>query len=379
MPLLVNAFAGITDPRTPYLIRHRLDELLVITLCAVICRADSLVAVEQFARAKQDWLTQRLGLTAGAPSHDTIGRVLALIDPAQFACCFAAWMADVHERTAGEVDGKTLRRSYDRAAGIAPVQMVTAFACANGLVLGQAAVEGGAHESTALPALLDLLDLSGCLVTYDAAGCYTDTAQHILDRGGDYVLALEGNQPTLHDEVTTLFERYDRDPAWRRRLGGRASTAEQTDGGHGRVEVRRAVVLDVDSAGLLDAPGWPLLRSVVRVESERHIGSDVSCELRYYVTSVPATGHAARLLSAVRSHWRVENSVHWTLDVSFSEDASRVRSGHAAANLASVRRLALSALRRESSLKVGVETKRSRAGWDERYLERVLSEIGSMR
>lgn len=378
--VFAEVFADLDDPRRSYLVRHRLDGLLLLTLCATICGAESFYAVEAFGKAKRSWLARRIDLSGGVPSHDTLGRLFAAIDARAFEQCFAAWMARVHQRTDGEVvaiDGKTLRRSYDAASGRAALQMVNAFACANHLVLGTVAVEQGHGETTALPALLSLLDLHGCVVTLDAAGCHADVARQIVAAGADYVLALKGNQPTLHDDVVSLFERAEHDGRLRCVLRPPLREVERSDGGHGRVEVRRCRALDVDETGLLDAPEWPRLRSVAEVESTRYVGETVSVERRYYVSSLAA--EPALLLEAVRSHWAVENRVHWVLDVTFSEDASRVRLGHGAANLGTVRRLSLNALRLETSVKGSVATRRLQAGWDESYLEKVLAGIGSMR
>lgn len=379
-PVFAEVFADLDDPRTSYLVRHRLDDLLLLTLCASICGAESFYAVEAFGHAKRTWLARLVDLSHGVPSHDTLGRLFTALDPRAFERCFAAWMARVHKRTLGEIvaiDGKTLRHSYDTGSDLAALQMVNAFACANHLVLGEVAVEHGHGETTALPALLALLDLHGCVVTLDAAGCHADVAQQIVDAGADYVIALKGNQQTLHDDTVSLFERAECDDDLRRILRPLLHEVQHTDGGHGRVEVRRCRALDVDATGLLDAPTWPRLRSVVEVESTRYVGESVSVERRYYVSSLPP--EPARLLDAVRSHWAVENRVHWVLDVTFSEDASRVRLGHGAANLGTVRRLSLNALRLETSVKGSVATRRLRAGWDEGYLETVLAGIGSMR
>ncbi len=380
LPVFAEVFADLDDPRRVYLVRHRLDDLLLLTLCATICGAESFYAVEAFGRAKRSWLARLIDLSHGVPSHDTLSRLFAALDPKAFERCFAAWMARVHQRTAGEIvaiDGKTLRRSYDADSGLAALQMVNAFACANHLVLGEVAVEHGRGETTALPALLSLLDLHGCVVTLDAAACHADVARQITDAGADYVIALKGNQQTLHGDVASLFDRAEHDNDLRRVLRPLLDEVQHTDGGHGRVEVRRCRTLDVDETGLLDAPQWPGLRCVAEVESTRYVGDSVSVERRYYVSSLAP--EPATLLDAVRSHWEVENRVHWVLDVTFAEDASRVRLGHGAANLGTVRRLSLNALRLETSVKGSIATRRLQAGWDEGYLEKVLAGIGSMR
>ena len=307
----------------------------------------------------------------GIPSHDTIGDLFARIDPAAFERCFADWVGAVFARTRGQVvpiDGKTLRRSYDRHSNRAAIEMVSAWATENHLVLGQVRVEEDSNEITAIAPLLALLDVSGCIVSVDAIGCQQEVASEVIRRRADYVLALKANQRHLREEVEATFARLE--------AHGFAScdATETTDGGHGRVEVRRCWALDVEERGLVDTDGWASLKTVALVECERTLWREgveqTTRQRRYYVSSLEAD--ADRILSSVRSHWQVENQVHWVMDVAFGEDLSRVRQGHAASNMATVRRLALNLLKQERSLKLGLASKRLRAGWDEAYLLKIL-------
>ena len=371
-PSLREHFAAVPDPRVDRTKRHQLLDILTIAICAVLCGADSWVDVELFGQAKLTWLRTFLALPHGIPSHDTFGRVFAALDPGQFEQCFLVWVRAVVAHTRGEVvalDGKTLRRSHDRGAGKAALHLVSAWAATNRLVLGQVAVDAKSNEIRALPALLRVLALEGCIVTIDAIGCQTAIAQTIVDRGGDYVLALKANQPTLHDAVATYFAEA-RATAFRDVPHGYLRTV---DGGHGRVEVRQYwMVATPELLGYLDPKGaWPRLTSVGMVERERRTATETTREVHYYLSSLHGPVHP--FARAVRAHWGIENRLHWVLDIAFREDESRVRMGHAAENFAVLRHIALNLLRGDRSVKAGIKAKRLKAGWDEAYLLKILN------
>ena len=368
-------FATLTDPRAERGREHLLVDIVTIALCAVICGADDWVAVETFGREKAAWLRTFLRLQGGIPSHDTFGRVFARLDPEQFRRCFLAWVqavvGDVGEQVVA-VDGKTLRRSHDRAKGRGALHLVSAWASASGLVLGQQAVDGKSNEITAIPHLLKLLALKGATVTIDAMGCQTAIARQVVEQEADYVLALKGNQASVHDRVRLAF-------ADARRAAGTPLALAELDVAttlnkdHGRLERRRCWALgDPDYLAYVDPEGaWPRLRSVVMVEAERRIADTVATETRYFLSSLPPD--ATALARAIRSHWGIENRLHWVLDVVFHEDGSRVRTDHAPQNFAVLRHFALNLLRQETSSKASLAKKRFRAALNDAYLHTVLS------
>lgn len=368
-------FAGLDDPRVERTKAHQLLDILTIALCAVICGADSWTECEAFGRAKLAWLRTFLALPHGIPSHDTFGRVFAALDPVQFQQGFLSWVQASAARLAGltdhvALDGKTLRRSHDHRAGAAALHLVSAWASANRLVLGQVAVADKSNEITALPVLIRLLDLAGCIVTIDAMGCQTEIVAAIVEQGGDYVLALKGNQGTLHREVEAAFAQ-----ARATQFRGIAHATYQTiEKGHGRIEERRWWTLhDPEYLAYLNPTGaWRRLQSVAMVERERTIGEVVTRETHYYLASV---AEAATVGRAVRLHWGIENQVHWVLDIAFREDESRVREGHSAHNFAILRHIALNLLRQDRTTKLGVKAKRLKAGWDEPYLRQILGQL----
>ena len=357
-------FADLPDPRIDRTKKHLLGDILVIALAATVAGADSWEEVEAFGRAKEDWLRTFLTLPNGIPSHDTFYRVFARLDPQRFGECVAGWMAGVSE-AAGlrhvAIDGKAVR-SAPRSTFSGCLHLVSAWAAENRLILGQAAVADGSHEIAAIPELLKVLDLHGALVTIDAAGCQKEIAQAIRGGGGDYLLAVKGNQPTLHEAVSVLFDRAcEADFA-----GVDHDGHEEAEDGHGRHEERYTTVI-YDPQGL--PPEWPDVAAVILVARERKVGGVNTSTAHYYLTSLRGT--AAELGKLIRRHWSVENELHWCLDMAFREDESKTAAGHAGANLGLVRRVAASLLKQDPE-KGSIKAKRLRAGWDDEYRLRVL-------
>lgn len=360
-------FESLTDPRR-FNRRHKLIDIITIAICSVICGAEAWEHMEDFGQAKSDWLKRFLELPHGIPSHDTIARVFASIDPEEFQLSFLGWVKAISQLTRGQVvaiDGKTLCGSYDHGSGKAAIHMVSAWACANSLVLGQVKTDEKSNEITAIPELLNTLAIEGCIVTIDAMGCQKRIAKTITEKGADYVLALKGNQGDLHDDVAFFFK-----DALESKTAKELDFHETVDGGHGRVEVRRHFI----SKAVRQLPGselWKNLASMAMVVRERHIGDKISVETNYYISSLES--NAERFAEIVRSHWAIENSLHWVLDISFREDDCRIRKDHAPENLAVLRHVALNLLKLETSLKKSIKGKRLRAGWDCDYLEKILA------
>jgi predicted transposase YbfD/YdcC len=377
-PLLViqRCFADLPDPRIERAKRHQLLDILTIAVCAVVAGADGFVEIEEFGHARLAWFRTFLELPGGIPSHDTFGRVFARLDPVAFETRFLSWVRAVLPRTnaplAGQsvaVDGKVVRRSHDRGAGRAPIDLVSAWATDTQLVLGQLAVAGDSNEIPAVPALLELLDLDGAVVTADALHTQHATAQTIRDRGADYVLPLKDNQRTTHDTVETFFTEAIR-AAWR---GVPHQTLLTEDDGHGRLEVRHYwTSTDPELLAYLNAGAtrWPDLASVGMVRRERTADGQTSRDTRYYLSSLG--GDVTSFAASVRAHWGIENRQHWVLDLTFREDESRVRVGHAAENLAIVRRIAFNLIRLDRSTTGSMNVKRHRAGWNHAFLLHLL-------
>jgi predicted transposase YbfD/YdcC len=364
-------FATLTDPRCPAApnSRHLLMDILIIAVCAVISGAEGWEDIEEYGKAQAAWFAEILDLPHGIPSHDTFRRVLSQLDPDELTRCFIAWTNAFSEVSGGDVvsiDGKTLRHSFDRATATAAIHMVSAWASANRLVLGQLKVEEKSNEITAIPRLLQLLNLKGAVVTIDAMGCQKAIATTITEQGADYVLALKDNHPTLAEAVTRFFH-----DARASEFAHIAHAYHETvDGDHGRIETRRYWIT-AEIEGLGAQASWANLQSVGMVESRREIGDTVQIDTRYFLTSLPAQG--VRFAQAVRQHWGIENSLHWVLDVSFDEDACRIRKDKGAQTFAVLRHIAVNLLRREPHHKRGIKARRKRAGWDRDYLLQVLT------
>jgi predicted transposase YbfD/YdcC len=364
---LSSYFRQLEDPRIDRGKMHSLHDLLIISLCALLCGAESFVDMADFGRAQHEWLSRLLELPGGIPSHDTFGRVFAALDPAQFAEAFTLWTQGLRQSLAGEIvalDGKTLRRSG--GGGQSPVHLVSAWAAGNRLVLGQLRTAEKSNEITAVPELLRRLELAGGIVTLDAMGCQKTIAREIHEADADYVVALKANHGVLHAEIKAFRDDALAHPA---HLPD-ASRHQTVEKDHGRIETRRSLCtgrLD----WLADRGQWRALRSVAVVEAERQSGDKTTCERRYYRSSLAPD--ASALARAIRGHWSIENSLHWVLDVALREDDCRVRTGHAATNLATLRHLALNVLRQDTTKKRGVRGKQKIAGWDHRYLLKLLS------
>ena len=362
-------FSVLEDPRR-YNRRHKLLDIVVIAICAAICGAEGWEDIELFGETKEEWLRGFLELPHGPPSDDTYRRVFAALDAEEFQICFMDWIEAVEELTRGQVnavDGKTLRRSHDRSQGKKALQMVSAWASANGLVLGQRKVDGESNEITAVPELLDVLEIAGCIVTLDAIHCQTETVETIVNKGADYVLPVKENQPRLLEALQGLFD----DPAEMRWVECDYHRTE--DRGHGRVEIRECwSTSDPEYLNYIGTLAeWRGLQSIVMIQTERQLGDQATVSRRYFISSLRSD--AERLLQAVRGHWGIENKVHWVLDIAFREDDCRIRKGYSAENFAVLRHIALNLLRRETSAKRSIKGKRMKAALDEKYLFKVLT------
>ena len=366
MEKMEDIFDGIKDPRRGNGQQHLLHDIMVIALCTLLCGGETCTDMALFGRAKRGFLESFLKLPNGIPSHDTFSRLFRLLNPEGFHTWFVSFMGRFAQACQGVValDGKTLRRSYDRAEGSSPLHLVSAWAAEQRLALGQLAVDGKSNEITALPKLLELLSLSGTVVTADAMHCQRQVARQVMERSADYVLALKGNQGTLNDDVRLFLD----DPATP------VAQATQLSKGHGRIETRTGYVSD-DVDWLQETHGWPGLKAVGKVTATRQQDGQTSTETRYYLMSQAFPPE--RFNDIVRSHWGIENRLHWSLDVVFNEDQARNRKGHCAENLALLRKLALNLARLEPN-KGSMRGKLKRAGWDNQFLATMLTQFANL-
>ena len=366
-------FGGLYDARVQGRCDHKLIDIIIIAVCAMITGAESWVEVETFGKEKEDWLATLLELPNGIPSHDTMGRVFAVLDAEAFQECFTRWVERVYHVTKGQVvaiDGKRVRRSHDKVIGKDAIHMVSAWASANGIVLGQRKVDDKSNEITAIPELLRMLDVSGCIVTIDAMGCQKKIVQRICDEKADYVLSVKDNQGKLHQDIQEWFAYGDQVNF----ANMESSYYETTNKGHGRIEIRRCWVVSDQLAfeHIRHHEGWAGLESIVRVQRERRQGNNSQMETAFYISSL--ANDAKVILEATRSHWAIENSLHWVLDVTFREDVSRIRTGNSPQNMTVLRHLALNILKKDTS-KGSLRNKRYKAALNTTFLEQLLDQV----
>ena len=368
---ITHYFLSITDPRIERSKAHKLIDIIMVAICAVIAGCDTWVDIEDFGHDREDWLHGFLELPNGIPSHDTFGRVFSLIDPKQFQASFAEWMRSVITITNGSViaiDGKTNRRTFGKLTKA--LHLVSAFAAANGVALGQVDTNQKSNEITAIPELLELLDIHGCLVTTDAMGCQSDIAADIVAKGGNYLLAVKGNQGLLSRDIKACFadENLERD------------TNVSESKGHGRIDKRTCEVMSGSDviARLRHKNNWVGLSTIVKVTATRTVANTgevhTGTDSRYYICSLKDPS-AERMQEAVRAHWSVENNLHWTIDMAFREDESRIRTDHAPANMAVLRHIALNIIRQDEDRKIGVKASRLKAARSTAYLTKLLGGV----
>lgn len=362
---LIHFFEDLTDPRRKSgNMRHELLDIVVISICGVICGAESWEEIEEYGKMKEPWLNSFLSLPNGIPTHDTFNRVLSSLSPIEFEECFSNWVKSIIVATGHEViavDGKTICGA--KVNGKSPIHMVSAWACTNNLVLGQVKVNEKSNEITAIPTLIEALAVQGCVITIDAMGCQTDIADKIIERKADYVLAVKGNQGTLIEEIQDEF-----------RFGKTIETSVDEDYGHGRIETRECSVIYADDfQHITQKEKWKNMSAIVRIESTREFKRTGEMEkaTRYYITSTKQP--AGEMQDIIRHHWGVENKLHWTLDVCFREDFNRKRHKNAAQNFSLINKIVLNLLKHEKSCKLGMKSKRKIAGWSEPYLLKILN------
>jgi len=360
---LIDAFSSLEDPRVERHKRHKLIDIIVLSICAVVSGSDGWESIEEFGKNKLDWLRQWIALEQGVPSHDCIARVISRLDPTEMSRCFALWVNSVAELTEGEIvaiDGKTARHSYNRKDKLGAIHMVSAWASQVGLSLGQVKTAEKSNEITAIPVLLEMLEIKGCIITIDAMGCQTDITEKIIEKKADYVLAVKGNQKHLHEAIIDYFE-------VAKAANNPLNHHEEINADHGRIEIRRGY-LSTCLDTLPDILRWKGLKSIGMIESERTLDGKTSREKRYYICSIT---EVKQFSHAVRKHWGVENSLHWVLDVVFREDDSRIRTGYAPENFNVMRQLAINLLNKDTS-KGSVKKKRFRAALSDDFRKNVV-------
>jgi len=363
-------FSVLPDPRIDRTKRHLLIDILFIAVCTIISGGEGFTDMSSFGQSKEEWLRKFLELPYGIPSHDTFRRVFTILEPAALSECFTNWSMALHEATNGEVialDGKTIRHSFDSLSKQGALHMVSAWASDNGLALAQVKVDTKSNEITAIPKLLDMIDVKGRIITTDAMGCQRDIAKRIVDKKGDYLFCLKGNQGNLHDDVKYFFDVCS-ETNYEDVDYGYYETIEKD---HGRIEKRRCWVVEDDAIQWLEREEqWPGLKSIVAIECERKIGENITVDTRYFISSL--SGGAQKTAESARSHWAIENSLHYVLDVTLNEDANRIRKDNAPENLSTLRKIALNMIKNEKATKGSVAGKIRKAAWDNSYLERIL-------
>jgi predicted transposase YbfD/YdcC len=374
-PEFLSYFAEVEDPRAPDRnLRHKLEDMFAIAILATICGADNWVEISNFAESKEEWLRGFLELPHGIPSHDTFGRLFALLDADAFERCFSEWahslpvlMEGAIKREIIAVDGKTSRGSHNRRKGQNPLHLVSAWACEQGLVLGQVATSEKSNEIEAIPRLLNMTAIENSIVTIDAMGCQKAIARQIREQKADYILTLKDNHPSLawlvQYAIKTAESKTFEGTPYLRQL-------EKVRGEHGRIETRRYTLLSCDSH-LLGKARWPGLQSIGMLEVKRTVNYETTRSVRYFVTSL-SYRQMKDFMRGVRNHWNIEINLHWSLDVSFDDDRNRARSGHAQENLSIIKRIALNMLTHENSTNIGIKAKRKKAGWDYQYLNKII-------
>lgn len=368
---LIQSFEGLKDPRDPNAVEHKLIDIIVIAVLATLCGANGFNQCENFGIAKEQWLKKFLELPNGIPSHDTFNRVFSLLDPKEFHKCFQEWALTLYEKVSKEIislDGKTIRRTKCKSTNQKAIHVVSAWANQNKLVLGQIKVDDKSNEITAIPELLKLLDVSGCIITIDAMGTQTAIAETIVDAGAEYVLALKENQPTLYDDVELYFNNEVLTET-KKELIKKQIYHKTLEKDHGRIDKREYYMVK-DVCWLDQINSWKKLSAIGMVRSERTLNQETTVFTRFYIMSdIKNVGEFA---NAVRGHWGIENELHWCLDIGFREDESRARKDNSAENMNVIRHMIMNMLKKETTLKQGIEAKRLKCAWDEKYFERVL-------